>query len=596
MVKLDIENKILIPFMIVLIMSIVTLGIVSYWNGYQLLLNNEIENRSNNLEETMLHMKDINFQVLQGQLSMEEAEEEIKRFYSQVKREGFFIVTEDSILLNYFNKDAQWDEILPLMVDVNNDETIQFEKNIFIYRVYEEWDWIIGFGMGKAMFSQDVLEAQKYVILLSIVSLMFSMQAAIFIAHNISKPIKLLADLCDKIGMGSLQEKITIKRNDEIGMLAQAFNNMMHKLQMNTAKLMEMTKLNEDILRNISTGIITTDEEGNVVSLNPAAKDILSSVQKEEDQSFHVKQTLRNQIQQTLTGGQNINHIHIFEDEVEGGRLYVDVMTSLLKGDNEMVSGAICSFRDITERKRIENNMETLDRLTSMGQLAAGMAHEIRNPLTGIKTCVQVLQKRLLHENDASNMKLFKGVLYEIDRIDYLITDLLNFAKPKKPSYEVVSIKDVLERALDLTNKGEIKEAVNINVVDYPEELFSFVDGGQIEQIFLNIIKNAIKAMPNNGTLKIILDKYEENSKEFAIIKFQDEGCGIPSENIEKIFDPFYTTDSQGTGLGLSVVYELVKENKGSIQVSSRVNKGTEFKLIFPLKGGKKSEEENIDC
>ncbi|MCC5910406.1 MAG: HAMP domain-containing protein [Clostridiaceae bacterium] len=583
--KLDIENKILIPFMIVLILSIATLGIVSYWNGYKLLLNNEIQNRSNHLEEIMLHMEDIHLQVLQEKLSIEEAKLEVIRFYSELRREGFFIITEDEVMLNHFNTEEEWtDEFLP-MTRTRNDETIQFEKNIFIYRIYREWNWIIGYGVHKSMFSQEVLETQKYMVLLSIVSLMFSMQAAIFIAHNISKPIKLLADLCDKIGMGSLQEKITIKRNDEIGMLAKAFNNMTHKLQMNTAQLMKMTELNEDILRNISTGIITTDQKGNETSINPAAQDMLCSVQKDEVKSWTIRQTLQHQIQQTLDSKESIHHIHVFEDDIENRKLYVDVMTSLLKGETGKVRGAICSFRDITEGKHIENNMETLDRLTSMGQFAAGMAHEIRNPLAGMKTSVQVLQKRLLHEDQSSNSKLFKGVLYEIDRINQLITDLLNFAKPKKPRYEVLNIKGILERTLALMDKGELKKNIKIDVVDYPEELLSFVDRGQIEQVFLNIIKNAVNAVSHEGTLKIILDKCQENSKNWAVIKFQDDGCGISSEDIGKIFDPFYTTSSQGTGLGLSVVYELVKENKGSIQVNSRVGKGTEFRLTFPLYG-----------
>lgn len=581
--------------MIVLILSIATLGIVSYWNGYQLLLNNEIENRARDLEEALVHMDNIHRQQKQKGLGMDTAREEIKKFYTQMNREGFFILEDDKVLFNNFDEDIEWNGIQKAITDSMEKDIIHLGKNIFVYRIYEEWDLIIGFGMEKAMFSHEVLEAQKYVILLSIVALMFSMQAAIFIAHNISKPIKLLADLCDKIGMGSLQEKIIIKRNDEIGMLAKAFNNMIHKLQMNTSKLVEMTKLNENILRNISTGIITTDKDGNIVSLNPAAKELLGNIENKEAHGLHLKKTLQGQIYNTLSSGEGISHIHILEDGGEGERIYIDVMTSLLKGEEGVVGGAICSFRDITERKRIENNMETLNRLTSMGQLAAGMAHEIRNPLTGMKICIQVLQKRLLGGNEDGNNKLFEGVLYEIDRINHLITDLLNFAKPKKPHYEIVNIKNILERALELTNKGESNKNIHIEVVDYEEELLVFVDDGQVEQIFLNIIKNAINAMSHNGILEIILDKYEESNKEFATIKFKDNGCGIPFEAIEKIFDPFYTTDPQGTGLGLSVVYELVKENKGAIQVTSRIDIGTEFKVTFPLRGGKKSEKENID-
>ena len=240
--KLDIENKILIPFMTVLIISIVTLGVVSYWNGYKLLLNNEIENLSDHLDETMLYIEGINLQVKQNKLNIDKAKLEVIKFYNNANRKGFFIVEKDKVLLNSLNTAKELDEILSTIKLKNNDKTIHINNDIFIYKTYKDWDWVMGYGISKNMFSQEVLETQKYMILLSIVSLMFSMQAAIFIAHNISRPIKLLADLCDRIGMGSLQEKIDIKRDDEIGMLAHAFNNMLDKLQRNTNKLKKKIK------------------------------------------------------------------------------------------------------------------------------------------------------------------------------------------------------------------------------------------------------------------------------------------------------------------------------------------------------------------
>ncbi|ABR49128.1 multi-sensor signal transduction histidine kinase [Alkaliphilus metalliredigens QYMF] len=581
--RLDIENKILIPFMALLILSIATLGFVSYWNGYQLLLNNEIQNISKHLKEMALHIDDIQAQADLNEMELQAAQLSLIQYYDEVGRDGVFIKNEDGLLVNHFKDEAEWlDSFYPIARE-NKKGTFQLEKDVFVYQSYEPWGWVLGYGLSKRMFSQEVLEAQKYVILLAIVSLIFSMQASIFIAYNISKPIKLLAELCDKIGQGNLKEKINIRRKDEIGMLATAFNDMVVKLQINKTKLLEMTRLNEDILRNISTGIMTTDQKGHMVSMNTAATELLNLSDHEILEQKKLKEVLHQQILATLDAGKSINEIQVFHKETGEAKLYIDVITSLLRSETGEISGAICSFRDITERKLVENSMETLDRLTSMGQLAAGMAHEIRNPLAGMKTSIQVLKKRLSPEDDSSNHKLFNGVLYEIDRINQLITDLLNFARPKTPRYEIISIMGVLQRALDLTSKGKTEVTVEINFLKHNENLLIFADKDQIEQIFINIIKNALKAMRNQGALKINLSTQWDYGKEFSIIEFQDDGCGIAAQNIEKIFDPFFTTDSQGTGLGLSVVYELVKENRGSIEVSSRVDLGTKFKLTFPL-------------
>lgn len=582
--KIDIENKILIPFMILLIISILMLGIVSYINGYHLLLENEIENSSNNLEEMILFIENERKSID----NQDEVKDYVIEYYAGLDKNNLVIFSDDKVLLNTYNNDNGW--IISLMNEkLNyNNKSLSTGDYIFTYQIYRDWDWIIGYRLNKDIFFYEVLESQKYIILVAIVSLIFSMQAAILIAYNISKPIRMLAELCDRIvDQGSFQEKIDIKRKDEIGILAKAFNNMLDRLQYNTKELIEVTKFNEDILKNIPAGIITTDKYGNILSINQAADDFLST---ERYIDRDIRENLQKQLYETLETNKKINNVLIFSDIQEGNKIYLDVTTSLLKIDEGYRSGAICNFNDISERKKIENNMDTLDRLTSIGQLAAGIAHEIRNPLAGMKTGIQVLKNRLCKDEDKTNEKLFNGILHEIDRINHLITSLLDFAKPRIPKYEKTELVDVLDRALELVNKTALENNIEISININCKNTIAFVDKAQIEQIFLNIIKNAITAINREGALNIIFNNYCEESGYFVEIEFQDTGCGIQPQNFNKIFNPFFTTRPQGAGLGLSVVYELVKSNQGEINIQSIVNEGTNVKLRFLTYGGEINE------
>jgi PAS domain S-box-containing protein len=589
-VRFDIENKILFPFIILLILSIITLGIVSYWNGYQLLLENEVKNLSRNLDEMVFYIENIQEDIDKGLLTEEEGKEIVLDFYRRAEKNNLFIFDKERVLLSSFDEGQEWFEIMKSENLEEGQKRISTGNYLLTYKTYDKWGWILGYRLNKGIFSFEVLENQKYMVLVAIISLLFSMQATIFIAHNISKPIKMLADICDKIAQGNFQEKIDIKRKDEIGILANAFNNMVYRLQINTTKLLNITRLNEDILKNISTGIITTDQHGEILSVNKAAKDFLS-MEDAKDINNDIKQKLLYQLNETLRTNKNINNVYVFDNIIEGNKIYLDATTSLLKTDDAPASGAICNFNDISERKKIENNMVTLDRLTSIGKLAAGIAHEIRNPLAGMKTSIQVLKNRLCKDQNGSNTKLFNGVLYEINRINHLITGILNFAKPRIPKYEKVDLIEVLNRVLDLLNKTPEKKNIKINKINNSSNSLVYVDKDQIEQIFLNIMQNSFAAMNNvDGVLNISIDNYQEESGTFVNIEFHDNGCGIEPENLDKIYDPFFTTRHQGTGLGLSVVYELIKGNNGVIEVLSSVDIGTKFIIKFPIYGGNKDE------
>ncbi len=573
--KIDIENKILIPFMILIILSIFTMSAVSYYNSYEMLLNNEVEYSENDLKEMVLLISTVNKEIK----NESEAKKYIIDLYKNSKKSNLIIYENNDILLDT-NFDSNWSKDIITDKLENENKSVTKENYIFVYEKYDKYNWVLGYSINKDILFNEVVEKEKNIILIAIVSLIFSMEAAILISYNISKPIKKLAEHCDKIiDQDSFDEKIEIKRNDEIGSLSSAFNNMLIRIKNNTEKITEVTRFNEDILKSIPAGIITTNENGHLLSINEAAKKLLHE-NKERNVDVDILENILKQLKNTLDENKMINNVLQFND-MDGNKIYLDVTTSLLIGVEGSNDGAICNFNDISERKRFETNMDILDRLTTIGQFAAGIAHEIRNPLTGMKTSIQVLKNRLCKDENSPNEKLFIGVIHEIDRINKLITNLLNFAKPRVSYFEETDIVEVLNRALDLVRKYAKENNIKIHVEEICKNKKIYADKAQIEQIFLNIIKNSINAINKDGKINIsISENFDENGN-FIEIEFQDNGCGIHEKDMDKIFNPFFTTSSQGTGLGLSVVYELLKSNQGTINIQSKLNEGTKVKIEF---------------
>ncbi|MDZ7373436.1 MAG: ATP-binding protein [candidate division KSB1 bacterium] len=248
------------------------------------------------------------------------------------------------------------------------------------------------------------------------------------------------------------------------------------------------------------------------------------------------------------------------------------------------------------ELLQAQERMIRAARLASMGELAAGVAHEINNPLTGVLTYIKVMERRLASEEvprgDLAKLRQYLDTMeHEIVRCSEIVKNLLEFARPTKPTIEPVAVPELFSKALALV-KHQI-ELQNIRIVEeYPEDLPRIeVDFKQFQQVLLNLIINSAQAMPNGGTL--ILKAEAVDSGEYVDLIVEDTGCGIRKEDLPRIFDPFFTTklDKKGTGLGLSMVYSIVQRHGGSIDVQSEVGVGTKFTIRVPVKSRMSNEE-----
>ena len=579
--KLDIENKILIPFMVLAILPITILGIVSYWNGYQLLFHDRIKSQEALLNESIVYLEIINDEVLESEISFDQGKAEASSYFLAMKRNNMAIIDENGFILG--NADWLTEEVIS-KIHESHKEKVDVGNQRYLFKKFDQWNWTIIIRVSKSFFLEELISIQKYTLLLTIIFLVLSMQASIFIAHHISKPIKYFAEVCKKIELGNLKEKVNINRGDEIGVLANSFNHMIDQINTSTEKLIEMTKFNEDILKNIDIGIMTTDNNGRLLTLNKSGEEIL----KHHEEASIVEE-LEQQMVQTIESKMNIKKVISMSGKA-GKTIYIDVGTSLIIKEDGSFYGAICSFNDITERKVLENNLVRVDRLASVGQFAAGLAHEIRNPLTGIKTGIQVIKNREMMRNEASNVELMDGLTYEIDRINNLVTDLLDFSKPKQAYREKENIREVIRKSLDLAKEGIINKAITVTIQDDESLKYVFADKGQVEQIFLNIITNAIEAMEWKGNLLITSDKIQEEGQPWIRINFIDDGIGIEEGLLENIFNPFFTTKTKGTGLGLVVVAKLIEENNGKISIESKTNEGTKISILLPEYGRDKNE------
>ncbi|MEB3101742.1 PAS domain S-box protein [Ferviditalea candida] len=256
------------------------------------------------------------------------------------------------------------------------------------------------------------------------------------------------------------------------------------------------------------------------------------------------------------------------------GSIDLSVTNIPITVENKIV-GIYGIAKDITELKRTEDLLRKSEKLAVVGQLAAGVAHEIRNPLTAIRGFVQILKSKLCEHKE-----YFTIMLTELDRIELIISEFLVLAKPQVVKFEQRDLRNILEDIIRLLGTQAIMNNVQF-LTEIEDEIPSIqCAANHLKQVFINVLKNAIDAMPNGGEI-LIQAKMKDSHK--LLIRFADQGCGISEERLPRLGEPFYTTKEKGTGLGLMISYKIIEDHAGSMIISSEVNKGTTVDIILPI-------------
>ncbi|MGD0169599.1 MAG: ATP-binding protein [Smithella sp.] len=259
----------------------------------------------------------------------------------------------------------------------------------------------------------------------------------------------------------------------------------------------------------------------------------------------------------------------------EGRKHNLLITTSPVIGTNHY----LLVQRDITEFKNLEKKLYDSQKLAALGQLSAGIAHEIRNPLSSIKMSLQILAKRMNPEGN--DLKRFKIAEREVDHLEMLVNNILAFAKPVEPKKSPVDLSKVLEQAIDMAEKGIADKKIEIQT-EFNEVLPVTVDAAMMADAFLNVIRNALEAEAEHGKI-IVLLRYFDAARQSVAVEIKDNGGGINEEDMPHIFNPFFTRKNYGTGLGLSLVKKIVDIHQGTIDISSKKNEGTTVLIVLPL-------------
>ncbi|WP_090440902.1 two-component system sensor histidine kinase NtrB [Natronincola peptidivorans] len=344
-------------------------------------------------------------------------------------------------------------------------------------------------------------------------------------------------------------------------------------LEQQIVKLADLENYTHNILDSIASGVVAINCEGEVTSKNRQASTMFGD--DKDLQLFFDKELLIKEVKQVLTGNKQKIRKEIDYTMENGKSMHIQVSIYPLSNILHKPEGTVVVIDDVTMIKTLEIQVRRGERLAAIGELASGIAHEIRNPLGIIKTISQTLIQDVQEE-------FREGLIiieHEIDRANRVIKGLLDYSRPNKIKVEAFQLEILLSELLIITKKFGQQKGV---AIDFMAEDSCKIEGDtdKLKQAFMNIILNGIQAMANGGGLKITLHK---NPDEGAIVTFKDEGEGIPKELLDKIFNPFFTTKESGTGLGLSITHRIIEEHQGHIQVKSQVGEGTEVSIHLPL-------------
>jgi two-component system sensor histidine kinase PilS (NtrC family) len=354
-----------------------------------------------------------------------------------------------------------------------------------------------------------------------------------------------------------------------------------------THALASLRALHERIVESIRSGVVTTDMEGRIYTFNAAAEEITgyeAQAMRGEDVSILFGQ-IRDKIDSSLEAASQSTLNPRFEADcltAEGLRLRLGYSISPLHGEGGETNGLIITFQDLTQVRALEETQRRQDRLAAVGRVAAGIAHEIRNPLAAMRGSIQVLRAET--DGDSAQAELMEIILRESDRLNGIITDFLTYARPRQVSLAETDLREPLRETFTLLRHSPETQSLHVIEEDYPPEpVLAAVDAASLRQVFWNLARNALQAMPEGGTLRVELSRTEMGR---VRICFADTGQGMTPEQVERLFEPFSSSRTGGTGLGLSIAYQIVRDHGGTINVRSLEGHGTT--IIIELPGGVK--------
>jgi PAS domain S-box-containing protein len=464
-------------------------------------------------------------------------------------------------------------------------------------------------GLSRRRMEAQIRRTRWELAALSVVTLVVGGLGAAFVARRIALPVRQLAAGAEAISRGELDQQIAPAGRDEIGQLALTFNHMAaqlryHQTEIDAAQaelrrrfeqLAEHKNYTDSILGSVSSGIITLDLDGRVATMNPAAE-MLSGLFAPDvtgrycQEVFAHSPELSERLMDTLEQQSGTAYMSLTLHRPNGRTLPIEMSTAPLRGREGKDLGVVGVFRDVTVLRDLEEQLRRSDRLAALGTLAAGLAHEIKNPLTSLRTFTRFMPRKF---DDPRFRERFQRVVpHELERIHAIVEQLLELARPARLVFQAVRLPELLDRTLDLY--ADQVEAKSIDVRrEYARDCPTIqADPEYLYQALVNLVANALEAMSPGGrlTVRVGLSHRASGSRPsrptssglHVKVEIEDTGKGISSSEADKVFNPFFTTKASGTGLGLALTHKIVEDHRGSITFRSVPGTGTTFRVLLP--------------
>ena len=371
---------------------------------------------------------------------------------------------------------------------------------------------------------------------------------------------------------------------------------LVNDLRISIINLREEKQFTESIIQSLHHGLLVTDLQGTIIKSNNVARRILEPFVDELDGKSLQGLVGTDHAEMLTTGGQDVTSYtgkDVSLSTGEGQEFILSISGAPRKDARGNHVGYIVSLLDVTELRYARKEMEKMNRLSTVAEIASAVAHEVRNPLAGIKIMAQSIEEDAV--DNEQQLECSRRIIRQVDRLNELLTEFFSYARPVEPKKRPISIRSILAETRPLISNRLMQNAIDLIEDIAPDLPDVIADPNQMQQVFLNLMLNATDAIRQNGTITINarflvghkLSIYKKRypglltDNRYVLVVFSDNGAGMPANVVDKVFEPFFTTKTTGTGLGLSIVYRTLRENGAAISLESQQGKGTTFNMFF---------------
>ncbi len=486
----------------------------------------------------------------------------------------------DSISDDAFLRSLKKDEFTLQKMEING-------KSYFrsYYSTERTGNYIISIVYDKKQITELISKGRNDTLIFTGLKMLLVLFISYWLAGMMLRPLKDILWKVNEVSSARFHQPIQIKSKDEFGLLALKINAMSQNLSIYMNKLRRAFEENrrmkehlESFINHTSDAIHLVDLEGRVIQVNRAFE-LLFGYEEEEaigliyptlpDSHKEEKKHMLNQ----LLAGKVLPAQETMRVTRAGEMIPVSVTISPIRDSDGTIRAFASISRDMRSRNKMEELLRRSEKLTTVGQLAAGVAHEIRNPLTTLRGFLQLQQ-----ETKKLTLMHVSLMLSELDRINLIVGEFLILAKPQAARFVTKDVRAVLQDVIALMNSEALLHNIEFHVAFTEEKCCISCEENQLKQVFINLLKNAIEAMPSGGVIHIHIT----HKRGHISISIMDEGEGIPEDMIQKIGDPFFTGKETGTGLGIMVSQRIINNHKGTLEIKSKVNVGTTVHVMLP--------------